>query len=193
MSYILSTIIRTKQFSPGISELVFKKPVMQPYKPGDKLKLLDFDRYYYIASGMQEVWSRIIIDDKVYINTPSIRFEREPINDIPNLLGTEPSKTVMICDELGIGPALAFCGTYPRDKFAKIIYKHSGKGVNEEWLNANQNVIHAVTVEAETLHSIPIEKDYNYYICCSKQENTFVKDYLLNKGVSDSVMFISSI
>lgn len=193
MSYILSTIIRTKHFSPSIAELVFKKPVMQRYKPGDKLRLLDYDKYYYIASGVQEVWSRIIIDDQVYINTQQIRFEREPTNDIPNLIGTDPSKTVFICDDLGIAPALSFCGTYPQDKFAKIIYKHSGKGVNEEWLKQNQNVHECVSLQPEDLATAPIEKDYNYYICCSKQENTLVKDYLLNKGVSDSVMFISSI
>ena len=190
MSYFLAQIKRTRPFSKKVSELVFQRPITSRYKPGDKVTLMDFEKDYYIASGVQEVWARILIDD-IYIPTTSIRIKREPTNDIPSLIGAEPSKTVVICNDLGVAPALSYCATYPNDKFAGLFYKHSGEGVNIEWLKKNQKVTEWQQLAASRFVDIPTEPDFNYYICCTDRENALIKDYLLNQGVSAKVMFTS--
>lgn len=184
--YTLHAIVRTKTFSKNAHELVFKRGYNR-YRPGDQIDILDIGKYY-IASGIQEPWARVLIDD-VHIPSPNIRIAKDITNLYPTLVGANPKDTVFIAGDLGIGPCLSFCGTFPSDKFAKIIYKHSGEGVNQLWLDANQDTIHCEDLSI-ALSEIPIDNKYNYYICCDVlDENTMAKNYLLNHGISDRVIF----
>ena len=187
MNYSIHSIVRTRSFGDGVSELLYKRPRGLLYKPGAKVNLVDHGEYY-IASGASEAWTRILIDD-IYISSPTIRIAQEGTNDFPKLIGENPDTLVFIAGGLGIAPCLAYCSNFPSDKLAAIIYRHKGKGVNNEWLNSYQNTKHIIDM-SNALKDIPIDKKNKYYLCNdNKQENTLVKDYLLNQGVKGQLIY----
>ncbi len=191
--YILSSIVRCQKLTPSISELLYKKPMFFRYRPGDKVKLLDYDKEYYIASGVQEPWARVLIDNDIYINSPTIRIKREPTNDIPDLVASEPSKTIIFCDDMGVAPCLSFCSTYPSEKLSNIYAATVSNLANNSWLNTHQNVTIKRDVSNLLGNDIPIGDEYNYYVIMDKKGNTLVKDYLLDKGVPDNKVMLSTI
>jgi len=202
MKYTTLKVIRTKDLPDKAFELILERRDIQ-YIPGDCLLIKGLNnefRPYFVASGMQEPWFRIIIEKNLndslinYLYNikkgSRIKVKREPFSIFPNLIN-QKQKTIFIASGIGIAPFLSYFSTYPLQKITKVIYHVQEEGINVAWLKTRQDII-INTNPNILINEIPLNKKCRYYLCGSGKIVTQFKTAISGK-VKDSKVFTCSI
>ena len=193
MEYTILPVIRTKRLSEAFFELVLKKKREICYGPGDciYIKKSTSDgtskyRPYFIASGTQEPWLRVIIranyrtmDLQALKAGDKVRVKPKLFSVFPSLASAD--RPVFICASVGISPFLSYISTSPSAKLDMYII---GDVPNMEWVkNYKQAIICASAGELEgkfKAQSRPV-----HYICAPKIQAQAIKNLLKRSGIKE--------
>ena len=189
MEYTILPVIRTKRLSEAFFELVLKKKREICYGPGDciyiKKPASDEYRPYFIASGIQEPWLRIIIRASDSTELQELK-SGDKVRVKPKLFSVFPSlasakRPVFICASVGISPFLSYISTSPSAKLDMYVI---GDVPNMEWVkNYKQAIICASAGELEgkfKAQSRPV-----HYICAPKIQAQAIKNLLKRSGIKE--------
>ena len=177
MKYTKLKVIRTKELSDDIFELILDSRGMK-FKPGDVITInhpingVMESRPFFIASGIQEPWIRILIriNDGVLIDYlfnikkhAMVKVNIEPFSIFPKLL-TQDEKCIFIASGIGISPFLSYFSSFPSTKVSQLLYHIKSEGVNSDWLFKNHNAIIDMHID-NLINSMDVNKKDHYYLC----------------------------
>jgi len=144
--YSKHQIRRYKDLNDMYFELVFQRGDLK-FAPGDQLTLYNYTDKpsAFIASGINEVWTRLILNRQVYKELyndleqgkRSIKINRQVINTFPDLITKE--RPSFIFDSSGIGPFFSYISTYPSAK-CKVYYVGDHK-IQKEWIRGFHQIV----------------------------------------------------
>lgn len=140
MEYFKSKVWRKRDLNSRFYEVLFEKRSLN-LLPGDSVKLYNLELSpVFVASGLGEVWVRIILDRSVFPDIDfggHIKLHREVECLVPDLMsGETPSFAVTAS---GIMPFLSYSSTYPERK-CKVCYL-GGDKIHEDWVDKYHEVV----------------------------------------------------
>jgi len=180
MNHTLHSIKRIKNLTHDWAEVLFVKNKLM-FTPGDEV-VISFpsgEKRYFIASGMQEVWIRILVpqEDLALFNSKSVRVSAVSKHLTLIKPNNVLSNSIYIVDDSGIAPVLSLCSTLPKEKLLGIYYE-TPEAINREWLLKYQN-----TKLNAPIKDIPIGK-YDYYVIMKETLRVALTvKYLLDRGI----------
>jgi len=136
--YLKFDIRRIRGLNDRFYEILFSKRSLN-FSPGQAIKLYNLEHEFFLASGVQEAWVRIIVDRNVMADYPQrdLKIERDLLTPIPNLMAEE-SPNFLITSS-GIAPFFSYVSTFP-DKKCKVCYIGDDK-ISESWVKSNHNMV----------------------------------------------------
>jgi len=185
MQYTTLPVIRTKKLTDNYTEIITKRKREIVYKPGDCLLIKkpasDDYRPYFLASGTQEAWLRIIVRCNTceIISGNKIRTKHKPFNVFPSLVAVK--KPVFICSGIGASPFLSYMSTFPSEEVQ--VYITPGT-VNEEWLTKVKQA-KIISSASELRNVLEVKQKPEYYICAESEQAQAFKQILLDSGIKE--------
>lgn len=149
--YTKNKLHRFKQLNTHHWELMLGRNNFN-VKPGSAIDIVkpgEQPRSYYIASGSQEPWIRLILPEtdpwlhyfKSIKPNDSVRVMPDIVEKLPNLYSISQDD-VIFCTDQGISPYLSYVSTFISEEiYPTLVYQFKGNGVNLDWIQGRQKVI----------------------------------------------------
>ena len=155
MRYTKHQIVRIRDLNEDYFEVVVQRRGLK-FQPGDAVTLYNGpEEPIFIASGVQEVWCRLILDKETFSSnfppgTCSVRLNLELFNPLNSLLAEE--RPAFILTSECIGPFLSFTSTFPQHRL-KVCYLGPAK-IQEEWISQAHTLIKNVSKMKRTANRL---------------------------------------
>lgn len=191
MEYTTLPIIRTKQLSDDFFEVIFKRKREKLYLPGDyiyvKKSPSDDFKPYFIASGKNDPWARIIMRGSAADFTTLVEQYGNKLRTRPSAINVFPGlesgkRPVFIGSSVGISPFFAYISSYPSD----ILTLYAIDNIpNKEWVENYPQAFVLPSIEKFQAIFNP-QTSADYYICAPREMVQQIKDILLKANIKES-------
>lgn len=151
MKYSKHQIRRIRDLNDKYFEVLFNKRGLN-FVPGSSVTLYNgIDTPIFLASGIQEPWTRIILNRDLFSpnfpqGTVSIKLNLEVDNPLPTLMTEQESPAFVLTSEM-VSPFFSYVSTYPHNK-CKVCYLGADK-ISEDWIKTYHKLVDVSKIKKE--------------------------------------------